>query len=187
MGLSYLAETSGATTPASCLESSHTTMGAAGSHFVIKHPATDKFIHVLNNTISCNNSPLVFNKGVHSRMIFTFEVSEDDDEYGYIKHVASGKYVHPFGGSTEPELNTPLVIHDGYHDGCRFNIDQETNLIKHKGGLYVNPALHHVRPRKNVWLVLHEDTSERSQFEFVDPSNTDREIDVPCDSASGED
>ncbi|CAL4061825.1 unnamed protein product [Meganyctiphanes norvegica] len=162
-------------------------MGAAGSHFVIKHTETEKFIHILNNTISCNQSPLVFNKGVHDRMTFEFEVSEDDDEYGYIKHVASGKYVHPFGGSEEPELNTPLVIYDDKHDGCLFNIDQETGLIKHKGGLYVNPALHHQRPRKNVWLVLHEDTSERSNFMFVDPNDTDSEIDIPCDSDSGED
>ena len=115
------------------------------------------------------------------------QVSEDDDEYGYIQHVASGKYVCPFGGDEEPALNTPLIIHEDKTDASLFNIDQETGLIKHKSGLYVNPALHFYRPRKNTWCVLHEDSSARSTFMFVDPNDTDREVDIPCDSDSGED
>merc|ERR1711874_113563 len=162
-------------------------MGQAGSHFVMRHDLSQKYVHILNNATSYSNCPVVFNKTVHDRMIFTFEVSEDDDEYGYIQHVESGKYLRPFGGDTEPAINTPLVIHDDKDEASLFNIDQETNLIKHKSGLHVNPALHFFKPRKNTWLVLHDNDGIRSKFHFVDPNDTDKEVDIPCDSDSGED
>jgi len=162
------------------------TMGAAGSHFVIKHRNSELFVHILNNA-QTNSSPLVFNKRVNDRCIFTFEVSEDDDEYGYIQHVATGKYVHPFGGSEDPCNECPLIIHNDKHDACLFNIDQETGYVKHKGGKFLAPGLRRLRPRKNLIITLFEEPSGRCEFEFVDPENTDREVDIPCDSDSGSD
>jgi len=168
-------------------QSNNTKMGQAGSHFAIKHKSSELFVHVLNNSIQMNGTPLVFNKRVHDRNIFTFEVSEDDDEYGYIQHVASGKYVHPFSGEGDPWEECPLVLYADKHDGCLFNIDQETNLIKHKGGKFVAPGLRRWRPRKNLHLTLVDETSGRNEFEFVDPEDTEREVEIPCDSDSGED
>merc|ERR1739840_93818 len=144
----------------------HTNMGAAGSHFVIKHKSSGLFVHVLNNSVT-NSAPLVFNKTVHDRCIFTFEVSEDDDEYGYIQHVASGKYVHPYGGSENPQNECPLVIYDDKHEACLFNIDQESGYVKHKGEMFMAPALGRARPRKNLSVVLFEEPTERCEWEFV--------------------
>merc|ERR1719341_597854 len=87
----------------------------------------------------------------------------------------------------EPWNECPLVLYHGNHDGCLFNIDQETGYIKHKEGKFFAPALRRVRPRKNLHISLVEDPEERCEFEFVDPEDTEREVDIPCDSDSGED
>ncbi|CAL4060818.1 unnamed protein product [Meganyctiphanes norvegica] len=161
-------------------------MGAGPSQpFVIQHVLSDKFVHVLSNGKD-NNFPLVFNIGVHRKMVFEFEPSEDDDEYGFIKHVATGRYIHPYGGSEESEDNTPLVLYEDKHPGCLFNVDQETGLIKHRGGRYFAPALGHSHPVSYLGLVLLSDPEERSQFRFADPENIGAEIQVACDSDSGE-
>lgn len=57
-----------------------------------------------------NNAELIFVEDCEGRGKFEFL------ENGAIKHVNSGKCIHPSGGSDNPANDTKLVVHDGCDD-----------------------------------------------------------------------
>ena len=101
------------------------------------------------------------------RLQLQFEEAQGQGGYGYIKHVASGKYVHPLGGSQNPPNDTPLVFYRGYHAACLFKFDLNNDYIIHKTSRKIwHPYGGSANPGNNVGVVLHSDRHNRATFIF---------------------
>jgi hypothetical protein len=86
--------------------------------------------------------------------------------FGYIEHVASGKIVHPSGGSADPGNNTQLVYHEDRHHGALFEFDEEACVIKHIGGKIWHPHGGSPNPKNDTKCVLHSDRHAAAKFYF---------------------
>jgi len=111
-----------------------------------------------------------------SRMKFSF--IPIDKEWGYLKHMASGKIVRPLGGSEKPDDFTPLVVHEKACPGALFAIDQINDCFVHKSGKYVHPQSLMDKPfsEAETGLILHHEKRRYIQFQIVSPYNTDQEF-----------
>jgi len=111
-----------------------------------------------------------------SRMKFSF--IPVDREWGYLKHMASGKIVRPLGGGENPDNFTPLVVHEKACPGALFAIDQINDCFVHKSGKYVHPQSLMDKPfsEAETGLILHHEKRRYIQFQIVSPYNTDQEF-----------
>ena len=136
----------------------------------IIHESSGKIIHPLNGSplVADNTKLVVFEGGLGEyRLLLHFEEDPTQFGYGYIKHVLSGKYVHPLGGSLQPGDNTPLVFYIGKHAACLFRFDTNLNYIMHRSSLKVwHPLGGLSNPNDNTEVVLHQDKHDRAKFYF---------------------
>jgi len=111
-----------------------------------------------------------------SRMKFSF--IPVDREWGYLKHMASGKIVRPLGGSENPDNFTPLVVHEKACPGALFAIDQINDCFVHKSGKFVHPQSLMDKPSSEAetGLILHHEKRRYIQFQIVSPYNTEQEF-----------
>ncbi|CAL4075524.1 unnamed protein product [Meganyctiphanes norvegica] len=111
-----------------------------------------------------------------SRMKFSF--IPVDREWGYLKHMASGKIVRPLGGSENPDDFTPLVVHEKACPGALFAIDQINDCFVHKSGKFVHPQSLMDKPtsESETGLILHHEKRRYIQFQIVSSYNTDQEL-----------
>ena len=120
-----------------------------------------------------NNTTLVtYNAALgESRLQVQFEPVPEEGHYGYIKHVPSGKYVHPRGGNLDPGNDTELVYHDGKHAACLFAFDETNNYIVHKGsGKIWHPYGGSPSPGNDTPCVLHIGRHDAATFMMVNSS-----------------
>ena len=107
------------------------------------------------------------------RLQFQFVPAKGQCGVGYIKHVTSGKYIHPLGGSQNPSENTPLVLYRGYHDACLFKFDLKNDYIIHKtSGKIWHPYGGSANPGNNVGVVLHSNRHARATFYLANAFRT---------------
>ena len=90
--------------------------------------------------------------------------------FGYIKHVASNKLVHPYGGSAYPGDDMSLVFHKDRHYATLFMFDEEKEQIVHIGGKHWHPYGGSVNPGNNNPVVLYEGSHAATRFYFGDAS-----------------
>ena len=142
----------------------------------IVHKPSEKLIHPLGGSSNpSDNTRLVIYRGGlgESRLQLQFEEDPTQEGYGYIKHVPSGKYVHPLGRSLQPGDNTPLVFHRGKHAACLFIFDVSNDYIIHKGSKKIwHPKGGLSNPADNTVSVLHQDRHNRAKFFFASECGT---------------
>ncbi|MGI9310248.1 MAG: hypothetical protein ACR2P7_01800 [bacterium] len=88
---------------------------------------------------------------------------------GVIRHVQSGKCVHPDGGRHTPYDDTVLVLHDGCTKGnLKFRL-RENGTIQHQvTGKCINPQGGRLVPGNETRLVLHKHcTGTEYEFDFL--------------------
>ena len=118
-----------------------------------------------------NNTTLVIYDGGlgESRLRVQFEPVDGQGHFGYIKHVPSGKYVHPLGGDINPGNDTRLVYYSGKHSACLFCFDEMNNRIVHKGSNRIwHPKGGKSNPGNNTACVLHSDRHGAATFIMTD-------------------
>ena len=140
--------------------------------FII-HELSGKLVHPLGGLCNPDNeTPLVVHDDNHNptRLQVRFVPAQDSDDYkfGYIEHVESGKFVHPQGGSHDPDNNTHLVYHSDKHKGALFRFDEESNEIKHISGKIWHPFEGLSKPGNDTQCVLHSDHHSGAKFYFGD-------------------
>lgn len=99
---------------------------------------------------------------------------------GYIYHSSSGKLVHPFGGSSNPNDNTELVLYDNKDDPSRLQMrfvpkrgEGHFGYIEHvSSGKVVHPLGGRLDPVENARLVLHRDRHDAALFGFNEADKT---------------
>ena len=97
-----------------------------------------------------------------------FEEVPGEEGYGFIRHVLTGKYVHPLGGSKNPPNDNLLVWYDGAHEACLFKFDMQNDYIIHKtSGKIWHPSSENVDPWVRGHVVLHSDRHSRATFIFA--------------------
>ena len=139
----------------------------------IVHYSSRKLVHPYGGSWNPDNDTnLVVHEGGlgESRLQFQFEVVEGQGHFGYIKHVPSGKYVHPLGGSIDPGKDTQLVYHDGKHSACLFCFDEENNYIVHISNKIWHPYGGLANPSDDTGVVLHGDRNVAATFMMTDAS-----------------
>ena len=138
----------------------------------ILHRPSLKLIHPLGGSpYPSDNTRLVLYTGGlgETRLQLQFIPAPGQGGYGYIKHVPSGKYVHPLGGSQNPPNDTPLVFYRGYHAACLFKFDlQNDYIIQKTSGKIWHPKGGSATPGNNAPVVLHSDRHSRATFFFAD-------------------
>ena len=138
----------------------------------IVHLSSRKLIHPLGGSAQpADNTRLVVYSGGfgQTRLQLQFEEVSDQNGYGYIKHVPSGKYVHPLGGSLQPNNETPLVYYRGKHAACLFIFDKCNDYIIQKSSQKIwHPKGGSSNPGNNVVVVLHSNRHNRAKFYFAD-------------------
>ena len=105
-----------------------------------------------------------------ARLQVRFAPVPDQGRFGYIEHVASGKIIHPSGGSAKPGNDTYLVYDEGRHHGALFEFDEEDYVIKHIGGKIWHPRGGSANPKNDTKCVLHSDRHAAAKFYFGDIS-----------------
>jgi hypothetical protein len=96
----------------------HNPLASGEQKFQITHVSSKKFVRPKDGALK-NDTLLVLHELSADDTWFIFEKAEKPS-YSYIKHVASGKYIHPKGGWNRPWNNNKLVIYEKKHDACRF-------------------------------------------------------------------
>ena len=104
-----------------------------------------------------NDTVLILSEDESSDCLFIFE-NLDGNGYAYLRHMDSGKYVHPYRGFRKPWNNTNLVIYENFHKACLFKHFPDQNMIQHVGGKYVKPYKNN--SEENAKVVLHESFQE---------------------------
>ena len=103
-----------------------------------------------------------------TRLQFRFVAVDGAGHYGYIEHVSSGKVVHPYCGSLDPDNDTNLVLHSDRHAGALFGFDEDNAVILHRGGKRWHPARGRPLPVNDTPLVLHEEHHDGARFYLGD-------------------
>ena len=118
---------------------------------------------------------IVFHKFIYFQIIVTIEDDcLDPGPSGFISHQASGKPIHPDGGSANPSDNTRLVIHEGIDSTGRLNLRfvpagrlGKYGYIQHVGsGQYVRPRGGSCAAGDNTELIYNGGTHEGILFAF---------------------
>ena len=136
------------------------------------HYSSRKLVHPQGGSANpSNNTSLVIHDGGlgESRLQVQFEPVDGQGHFGYIKHVPSGKYVHPYGGDINPGNDTYLVYHSGKHSACLFGFNETDNRIVHKGSKRIwHPKGGKSNPGNNTACVLHSDEHDAATFIMTD-------------------
>ena len=87
---------------------------------------------------------------------------------GAIKHIKTGKCVHPKGNSARPGDNTRLVLYDGCTlERIRFEYSQTTGILTHlTSGKCVRPDGASLVPNTDTRMVLHKDCNAGMAIAF---------------------
>ncbi|XP_041365422.1 lectin-like isoform X2 [Gigantopelta aegis] len=89
---------------------------------------------------------------------------------GMIRHWSCGHFIHPRGGSKNPDNDTKLVIHDAIHSNMTFRFVQfegPWGYIEHvTSGKVVHPRGGSSDPKSGTVLVLHEARHAGALFTF---------------------
>lgn len=146
--------------------------------FLIKHKVGGRFVHPRDGHIPNppNFCPLITRSAIHDRMHFEFDPVEDG--WGYIRHVTSGKIIHPKGGTTNPANHVCLLLHEERNGTALFAIDETNDLIIHKDGKYIHPTTGYTIPNDGTALVLCENRHEGMRFVCVSPTDANRKVSV---------
>ena len=99
-----------------------------------------------------------------------------------IRHRASGKYMHPHGGSKHAGNNTKMVLYNGYHAACYFywfpvkeypgyGIIRQATSAK-----FLHPYGGSDRPGNNTPIVYYSGYRYATLWAFMDNQNTIRHI-----------
>lgn len=97
---------------------------------------------------------------------------ERESEPFVIKHFTSGKFIHPLGGSTQPDNETRVVVYEGYHDACWFTWIPlhgmpGMGLIKHySSGKFLQPLGGEAEPYDNTEIVIQDGYGQGSAWTF---------------------
>ena len=134
----------------------------------IVHRASGKLIHPLGGKAAPaeNTRLVVYDGGLkETRLQMQFDKDPTQSGYGYIRHVPSGKYVHPQGGSLQPADDTLLVFHSGKHAACLFKFDVDYDYIIQKSSNKIwHPKGGKRYPPNNNLVVLHWHRHDRATF-----------------------
>ena len=98
----------------------------------IFHRSSGKIVHPHGGSSQpSNGTELVLHSAKDSpaRLQVQFVPVEGFGHFGYIKHVKSGKIVHPQGGSLTPGNDTKLVYDSDTHAGALFAFDEQDERI----------------------------------------------------------
>ena len=137
----------------------------------IVHRASGKLIHPLGGkAIPADNTRLMVHEGglKETRLQIKFDKDPAQNGYGYIRHVSSGKYVHPMGGSLQPADDTLLVFHRGKHAACLFKFDMDYDyIIQQSSNKIWHPKGGKRHPPNNNLVVLHRARHDRATFFFA--------------------
>ena len=139
----------------------------------IFHRSSGKLVHPLGGSSDpSDDTNLVVYSGNDSpnRLQVQFVPANGFGHFGYIKHVSSGKFVHPKGGSLNPGNDTNLVYHSSYHAGCLFAFDEEGEYIMHRDGKFWHPSGGSPSPSNDTECVLHSGVHDAAKFYFGDIS-----------------
>ena len=126
-----------------------------------------KVVHLLGgSTNPANGTNLVVHgdKNIPARLQVRVVPVEGFGHYGYIKHVASGKIVHPEDGSLDPKNETKLVYHSDHHVGALFAFDEEDERIIHRSGKIWHPLYGSPNPDNDKPCLLHSDVHDAAKF-----------------------
>ena len=137
----------------------------------IVHHASGKLIHPASEYHNpYDNTPLVVLEGGFglSRLLMQFVADPQFIGYGYIRHVLSGKYVCPSGGSLQPADNTELVLFTGACASCLFSFDVYNDFIIHQTSQKIwHPAGGFCNPADKTNVVLHPARHVGATFIFA--------------------
>ena len=142
----------------------------------IFHRSSGKIVHPSGGSSQpSNNTELVLHsaKDSPSRLQVRFVPVAGFGHFGYIKHVMSGKIVHPEGGSLTPGDGTKLVYHSDIHAGALFTFDEEDEHIVHRDGKIWHPDGGSPNPGNDTTCVLHSDVHDAAKFYFGDLSGAE--------------
>lgn len=141
----------------------------------IFHRSSLKNVHPYGGSTNPDNETnlVVYgNTSNPAKLQVRFVPVEGFGHYGYIEHVASGKIVHPKGGSLDPGNDTRLVYHSGRHAGALFAFDEEDERIMHRGGKIWHPLRGSPYPDNDTPCVLHSDVHDAARFYLGKPDGT---------------
>ena len=139
----------------------------------IYHRSSRKIVHPRGGSSHpSNDTELVLHgaKDCPDRLRVRFVPVEGFDGFGYIKHVSSGKIIHPQGGSLTPGNNTKLVYHSDHHAGALFRFDEADERIRHRNGKIWHPLGGSPNPGNDTTCVLHCGNHDAAKFYFGDLS-----------------
>ena len=141
----------------------------------IVHSLSGKRIHSQQGNLDpADNTKLVLRDGGggEARNQFQFVRDPQNCGFGYIRHVTSGKNVHPFGESLQPADDTALVLHSGKHDACLFKFDRPRRfIIQMSSQMIWEPLGGSTDPDDGTEVVLHSDRHCGSNFHFANNVN----------------
>lgn len=85
-----------------------------------------------------------------------------------IKHVSSGKFVHPRGGKADFKNDTDVVLHEDRHDNMVFRFEYHKNewgyIVHKKSNKCIHPHKGDRDPNNEKKMVLHEDRHAGALF-----------------------
>ncbi|XP_052820806.1 galactose-binding lectin-like [Mya arenaria] len=85
-----------------------------------------------------------------------------------IKHRSSGKFFHPYGGNSNPDDGTAVVLHSSIHERMHWRFCKVTNkwgYIEHvASGKCIHPRSGHKTLENETGLVIHSDRHSGALF-----------------------
>ena len=157
----------------------------------IKHKQSGYYIHPYRDvSIPEDGTHLVLNPGGlgSDKLDITFVPQGDD--YGYIKHVKSGKCIQPIDGSLKPGNGTFLSFNASCNEASLFKFNEYKNFIVHEG----SGMMWHTNgfsTSSNTDLILHSDENENAVFYLTDDQGKKlspicpNECTCPCGCSKG--
>jgi hypothetical protein len=93
--------------------------------------------------------------GYTDTCFFTYVPVTDKPGFGLIKHVKSGKLVHPYGGWDQPGANTKVVLHPEHKYAALWAVQGTSKAILHVAGSYWIPYGGWNTPGDNTGIVIY--------------------------------
>ena len=144
-------------------------MAEKGPIGYIFHRSSRKLVHPRGDSSNPgNDTELVLHSDKDSPQRFQvrFVPEKGFGHFGYIEHVSSGKFVHPYGGSLNPGNDTKLVYHSDRHAAALFAFDEEDERIMHRDGKIWHPLGGSPNPGNDTPCVLNSDVHDAAKFYF---------------------
>ena len=87
------------------------------------------------------------------------------------KHVDTGMFLIPSGGSADPKEGTAVVIAKVVQFSCIFAFFQDSNTVQHYSGLTFHPQGDKVSPPDGTPIVLLKDKNKATSFQARDKNS----------------